>query len=328
MDVRSMPSRPWAMLPSFDQQLVTSVMKSANLAALSRRLEAEKDLLEDGLADCVIYLGVLRKKIGRTERRACDIKAMNRARRKQLKQSLRELTKEVRNREQDEQAFLNNLQTCEANLSIIRTLPYSPAAPLPFGLEDSTESTQCSNTEPSMQTECSWNGWTDDTAVSPLQRQNDNYFSTSKFGPHGCSKQDKDIEEPRSKKLSLALRTDQSIDSPVAPTPPNTTISPAVRPALSPKAAVFEPRKSLHIVRKDSAVSPLLEGKISIVRPRRATEGGEVGRSFEQLSLGPGYAFDEESALTWCNPTPEKGIDHLTDGKKMEGRGRRRSASF
>jgi hypothetical protein len=119
------------------------------------RLRHEREILENGLANFVTYLQALRKVQVRNERRLITDLSLPRKKRKKIQQSKRELDKEIRNREQDEQAFLKNLQACKTNLYVAETVS-SPSTTLSLTVPDlGSSSTQCSYPEESEPTELS-----------------------------------------------------------------------------------------------------------------------------------------------------------------------------
>jgi hypothetical protein len=93
------------------------------------RLQHEREFLENGLANCVTYLHALRKKQARNERRLSTDPSLPRKKRKKIQQNKRELEKEIKHQERDEQAFLNNLQACKTNIYVAETVS-SPSASL------------------------------------------------------------------------------------------------------------------------------------------------------------------------------------------------------
>jgi hypothetical protein len=203
-------------------------------------LQSEKEILENGLANCLTYLQVLRKKQARTERRLGTDVSLPRKKRKKLQQVKHELDKEIRHRERDEQAFLNNLQACKANIYIAETasLPSTAiSSTLPDFASVSTGYSYPRDLE-SAPTETSWNGWTDETALSPFQQESNNPFLVFDFGP------DEHVEV---KSVDGMIQDDckQPLD---VPRIGNTHAIPCVssntptRLQLSPEAPVFQPR--------------------------------------------------------------------------------------
>ncbi|KAI4942067.1 hypothetical protein J4E91_010265 [Alternaria rosae] len=148
-------------------------------------LQSEKEILEDGLANCVTYLQVLRKKQARTERRLVTDPSLPRKKRKRFQQVKRELENEIKHREQDEQAFLNNLQACKANIYIAETVSLPSAATSSTLPDFASISTGCSYPRAleSAPTETSWNGWMDESALSQSQRESTNPFFTFDVAP-------------------------------------------------------------------------------------------------------------------------------------------------
>jgi len=176
------PSQLW-VTPVTNSFFPTNELPTWN-ADLST-LQSEKDILEDGLANCVTYLQVLRKKQARTERRLVTDPSLPRKKKKRFQQVKRELEKEIKHREQDEQAFLNNLQACKANIYIAETVSL-PSTAISSTLPDfGSISTGCSYPRDleSAPTETSWNGWTDESVLSPFQRESISPFFTFDVAP-------------------------------------------------------------------------------------------------------------------------------------------------
>ncbi|KAH7061932.1 hypothetical protein BKA63DRAFT_527093 [Paraphoma chrysanthemicola] len=146
------------------------------------RLRHEKTILEIGLANCVTYLNALRKRQARNERLLSADPLPPRKKRKKIQQSRRELDREIRNRQRDEQAFLNNLQACNANIYIAESSPFTLAAFSPALVDYTSSTTQCS-IEGSEPTEISWTGWTDDVVLSPFEKRRCNPFFTADVAP-------------------------------------------------------------------------------------------------------------------------------------------------
>ncbi|KAL1798970.1 hypothetical protein ACET3X_003007 [Alternaria dauci] len=153
------------------------------------KLQPEKEFLEDGLANCVTYLQVLRKKQARTEQRLVTDPLLSRKKRKKIEQGKRELEREIKHRERDEQAFLNNLQACKANLYVAETISM-PSTAISSTISDiASLSTQCSYPADVQTdfTEMSWNGWTDDTVLSPFEKESNSPLVAEDVAPDECS---------------------------------------------------------------------------------------------------------------------------------------------
>ncbi|KAH7089272.1 hypothetical protein FB567DRAFT_440896 [Paraphoma chrysanthemicola] len=156
------------------------------------RLQHEKHILEIGLANCVTYLNALRKRQARNERLLSEDQLPPRKKRKRIQQSNRELEREIRNRQRDERAFLNNLQACNANIYIAECSPFAPTAFVPPLIDYTSSTTQCSieETEP---TEISWTGWTDDALLSPFEKRRCNPFFAADVAPDELDGSESDI---------------------------------------------------------------------------------------------------------------------------------------
>ncbi len=109
------------------------------------RLLSEREHLENGLAHSVTYLHTLCKRQGRNERRLQSESTMSRRKKKNTQQNNYKLKFEIRNCEQDEQAYLTNLQVCEANLYMAQLLFHPLMSPHPrYGTYASTHLSYCS----------------------------------------------------------------------------------------------------------------------------------------------------------------------------------------
>ncbi|KAF2024559.1 hypothetical protein EK21DRAFT_104581 [Setomelanomma holmii] len=135
----------------------------------SSPLRHEKDILEDGLANCVTYLNALRKKQARNERLLSVDPLPPRRKRKKIQQSKRELNRDIKNRERDEQAFLSSLQACNTNIYIAEGNSHTPRDVSSTAADYTSSTTQCSFDE-SEPTEISWTGFPSNTAQSQYQR--------------------------------------------------------------------------------------------------------------------------------------------------------------
>ncbi|KAF1362654.1 hypothetical protein EJ07DRAFT_174186 [Lizonia empirigonia] len=211
------------------------------------RPQYEEAVLSKGLADCVTYLKALREKQARIGHQLNVDSAASQKKRKKMQQIKRHLTNEIKNRERDEDAFLNNLQACKANIFLANMKAYHTAtasfhAP---GL-DYTPSlhtpTLCSYAE-SETTDLTWDGWTDEAAVSPFQKYGGNAFFTDDVAPDAYPVElRRDSALSKDAKCFLPLSRDRMDMSNLLPVPPNTAQSHfMLSTVLSPAAAVFEP---------------------------------------------------------------------------------------
>jgi hypothetical protein len=273
------------------------------------RLRNERDILENGLANCVTYLHVLRKKQARNERLLNLEPAPSRKKRKKIQQNKRALDREIRNRQRDEAAFLSNLQTCKANIYVtkeflrVRTDLSSIAA-------DCTSSTTQWSVEKSPTTEISWSGWIEGAITSPFEKRRSNSFSVHEFAPDELAEPDYDTiaveDSPRPLPFSRSTR-----DIAVLPIPPNTAYPDICPSLLSPEAAIFEP-SSYSIAHIDGLVSSssiTIDGHDN----RRYIEAG-VCRLLRQLSLdNPQFPRNH----TWCQTTPQRSPTEDSAGGAM-----------
>ncbi|CAO2654628.1 Nn.00g113610.m01.CDS01 [Neocucurbitaria sp. VM-36] len=276
------------------------------------RLLSEKDILENGLADCVTYLHALRKKHARNERRLITSPSLPRKKRKKIQNSNRELEREIENRARDEQAFLNNLQACKANIFVATTLSSSSSnlsSVVPKPNSGSTDYSFAAGSEP---TESSWNGWTND-AISPFQKQSNNPFFLDEVAPDdasGATEIDATVHrESRRPQRLLPYLEDDDVDDVALPVPPNTAQSHYLYSSLSPEAAVFEPYST------DTFLMPRLD-RLSISPSstnggpkqssrRRVTDAG-FNRVLLSISQQSQPHLAGHGCHTWCNTTPQQ----------------------
>ncbi|KAJ8112032.1 hypothetical protein OPT61_g5510 [Boeremia exigua] len=276
------------------------------------RLHREKDLLSMRLADCVTYLKALREKQLKNTRQLNVEPAITQKRRKKLQHVGRHLDSEIRNRERDEQAFLNNLHACETNILLTNMKAYHMANTT-FYAWDYTPAptlytpTQCSYSG-SEATDLSWDGWTDDAVVSPFQKQSNNPFFVDDLAPDVC---------PKDPRRDSALAKDIKWPPPLfqgaaelsnsLPVPPNTAQSQFRRFSMfSPEAAIFQPSYS-YVVRQDG---PSESGfKRLSMSSAMATSAKELlqKRRFSTAEIGPilqRFAIDTQ-------PRPELRSDQM-----------------
>ncbi|KAF2829515.1 hypothetical protein CC86DRAFT_260482, partial [Ophiobolus disseminans] len=196
------------------------------------RLQHEKDVLENGLANCVTYLHFLRKRQARNDRLLNFDPQPPRKKRKKIQQNKRELDKEIKNRERDEQAFLNNLRSCKANMYITGDYSCTPTELSPMVADYASSTTQCSYEE-SGPMEISWTGWTDDAATSPFARHRIDSDFTKQIAPDELN----DIPEEDTMTVH-GMESPPSLFRNVVADIPH---APYLRSPLSPAATTFEP---------------------------------------------------------------------------------------
>ncbi|RAR01486.1 hypothetical protein DDE82_006475 [Stemphylium lycopersici] len=309
MEYSISPSQPWNA-PTAHGFYPVNGLPSCSFELL--RLEYEKEVLEDGLANCVTYLQALRKKQARNDRRLVTGPSPQRKKRKQIQQSKRDLEKEIKNRERDEQAFLNNLQACKANIYVAETAS-SPSTSVSSTVPDLTSnSTRCSYPDESEPTELGWNGWADETTLSPFQKKSSNPFFVDDMAPNDHA----DVG-------SVHLGTEEDVDPSRSEGQyvGNTETVPRrndarTQFALSPEAEVFEPQAvykgqegelsqelaKLHIS-SSWAITQLERMALELMEKRRLTDAGIV-QTRRQSSLE--RIVEEAGSQDWINATPQQ----------------------
>jgi hypothetical protein len=279
---------------AFNQNLFAS----ADLA----RLKNEKDILENVLANCMTYLNSLRKKKARNERLHNTDPLPPCKKKKKTQQSKREMDREIKNRERDEQAYLTNLQACKANIYMMEAVPYTPIDFSPTLPDYTITTTQCSYDEPEL-TEISWNGWTDDAIMSPFEsKRRSNPLFTVEVAPDDAI-QELEHEAIR-RKVPEHLLPQVRDASEIAAHPHH-------RPTiLSPVAPAFEPSimQTLYehgtLVQDNSKLGTPSKSFMAVLE-RRVTDAG-ISCMFQKKSVDRPQLNRVERTKTWCKTTPQR----------------------
>ncbi|KAH8728611.1 hypothetical protein GQ44DRAFT_701701 [Phaeosphaeriaceae sp. PMI808] len=250
------------------------------------RLWYDKEILEYGLANCATYLITLRKKLARNERLLSKDLPPPRKKRKRLQQEKHKLGMEIKYRERDEQAFLNNLYDCNAKIHFASGLLPTQTNFLMTDSSYASSSAQCSYEDSSLiATEISWNGWADDVVTSPFEKERKNAFFSNEIAPDELADESEEclivtgeIERP----FTIIQDAEPGSEYPV---PPNTAHSESSPFLLSPMAVVFEPTLAPVEQHDRLSISPsyVIECQ-GLVSPRRYTEGA-MSESFPALVL-------------------------------------------
>lgn len=277
------------------------------------RLHQEKEFLSKGLADCVTYLKVLcEKQTGIARQLGVDVVLPNK-KRKRLQHTKCCIDNEIKNRLRDERALLNNLQACETNIFLTNAKAYhlsnasfhvANPAPTPtlYG------STLCSYSGSEI-TDVSWEGWTDEAAVSPFQKQSSNPFFVEDLAPDACT------EDPRhdsavSNNIMEMLPISSSRKS-VEPTEStsvstDTILSQSTQSTLDPEAAPFQPT---YVAMVDANLVQSFMASIAIdaienMKQRRFS-ATEIVPILQGLSIRSSISRDHLPGQMWCKLTPQ-----------------------
>jgi hypothetical protein len=207
----------------------------------------EKEVLEQGLADCVISLQTLKKKQARNERQLGKVATLSRKKQKHLQQIKRDLAREMRNRERDEQAFLFNLQACKVSIQACNTWVAYDAA-LSTWIDTAVTPTLCTPTLYSYSgtesTESSWYSWNGGVDMARFGRSNDSTYCSDQNEAHKGFYHDKhdpttdpELEDP----LQWSLDAGDVVLLPQVP--PDTARTQWLQSKLDPEADVFQPQE-------------------------------------------------------------------------------------
>ncbi|KAH6614185.1 hypothetical protein C7974DRAFT_72398 [Boeremia exigua] len=285
------------------------------------RLHQEKNVLSMGLADCVTYLKALREK---RVKNACQLDnktALPPRKRKKLQQIKRHLDSEIRDRERNEQGFFNNLQACETNIILANMKAYHLANASSVQSEITSTPTLYTPTlgsySSSDATDLTWNGWADETAVSPFQKESSNTYFMDDLAPDVCneslrcdSAMAKDVRRPPPLSRDV-VELPNSL-----PVPPNTAQSQIRRSSiLSPEAAVFQPPNCSHVVRQDGCCMPEYQQRSmssatavtkaeELLQKRRCT-AAEIYPVLQRISNAVQPSLQHLPGQMWCNSTPQ-----------------------
>ncbi|KAF3044914.1 hypothetical protein E8E11_004789 [Didymella keratinophila] len=221
------------------------------------RLYQEKNILSKGLADCVTYLKALHEKQAKC---VCQLNvqpSLPQKKRKRLQQTKRHLDNEIKNRSLAEQAYLNNIQACETNIYLANIKAYELSATA-IHAQDSMSTptlytpTLCSNSG-SEATDLTWDGWTDEAAVSPFRKKSSHPFVFGDLALDAYTeviRRDSAVAKDVKRPPSLCRDAVELSNS--LPVPPNTAHSQYRRLSfLSPAAPEFKPTYS-PVVQQDS----------------------------------------------------------------------------
>lgn len=278
------------------------------------RLQHEKEFLECSLANCVTYLHALRKKLNRNEHRLATQPHLPRRKRKKLQQSKRELEREIKHREQDEQACLNNLQACKVNIYVAETLSCPSTGLLSAVPLFTSESTICSERYDLESPELIWDGWTDDVAMSPFHMRSRNPFDDNEVAPEDCSNKQRTDEAGINNidHLRSVIRQAEGLGVVMPPTSTNTKLLEVSGSLLSPQAAAFEPydlnRVSTSLGRQLEILNISTSMAIESLKRLQAQEvtGGGDTKEIHNLSFQARLGSGKRTSLTWCSPMSQQ----------------------
>jgi hypothetical protein len=207
----------------------------------------EKEVLEQGLADCVISLQTLKKKQARNERQLGKGATLSRKKQKHLQQIKRDLARDMRSRERDEQAFLFNLQACKVSIQACSTWVAYDAAPSTW-IDTAVTPTLCTPTLYSSSgtetTESSWYSWNGGVDMARVGRSNGSTFCSDQNEAHKGfyhAKHDSVTGPDFEDSLRWSLDAEDAVLLPQVP--PNTARTQSLQSNLNPEADVFKPQE-------------------------------------------------------------------------------------
>lgn len=201
----------------------------ADSAYLSR-LEHQKELLETNLANCVTYLQALRKKHARGARQLDSNSYLPRKKKKKIQQNMRQLNKEIKYRERDEEAFLNNLQACKTNIYLAEAVSSSSTSISSAVPDFASDATLSPYSDESERTELNWCSGADMTAYYAVHMNSSNSHVFNDMAPNGYLSMDE---------IALTAKTEECSGSGSEPVEQTCVPTQFI---FCPEAAVFKPR--------------------------------------------------------------------------------------
>jgi hypothetical protein len=200
------------------------------------RLFREKEVLEQGLADCVMSLQTLKKKQAHNERQLEKVATLSRKKQKHVQQIKRDLARDTRNRERDEQAFLFNLQACKVSIQACNTwidTALTPTLCTPTLYSSSGTAT----------TESSWYSWNEGADMSRVGRSSGNTCCSDQNEMHKGfyrAKHDSATGQDFEDSLPWSQDTEDVVLLPHVPS--KTARTQSLQSDLDPEADVFKPQ--------------------------------------------------------------------------------------
>lgn len=283
------------------------------------RLRQEKDILSKGLADCVTYLKVLREKQSDSEHRLRTETGLRKKKRKRLQQTMRYIDSEIKNRERDEQAFLNNLQACETNIFVANMEAYR-LTNASFQAVESTSTptlyapTLCSNFG-SETTDLTWDVWTDEASIAPSQKNSIILLLADACTEvHMCSSATAKETKRPAPLCQMSPELSNSI-----PVPPNTAQLQFKWPSvLDPGAAAFQPTYSsadqqpqcLESNLTQLYMSSAIDTGITKALNTRRFSSTEIVPALQRFYMGSGLRLPGQM---WYNTTPQLGPQRIAE---------------
>jgi hypothetical protein len=287
----------------------------SSLFQVLTRLHNEKQILEKGLANCVTYLQVLCKNQAQNARVLNMEPPAPRKKRKRAQQIKRHLENEIKNRHRDEKALLNNIQACNINILVaevracytinisLDTLDYGPTPALYIPI-------QCTYSG-SETTDLSWNGWTDESVVSPFQKRSSSALFADEVAPDGCAEDRRDSVMAKEVKRPTPLSQDaEELSNSLLVLPSTAQSQYPHLSILSPAAAIFEPTPTFTSQCEDRC-RPKLD--IPSMSNSMATKcmgftDADVGLIFQLLPIDARPDLQHLPSQTWCNTTPQRSL--------------------
>ncbi|KAF9694614.1 hypothetical protein EKO04_007242 [Ascochyta lentis] len=284
------------------------------------RLQQEKDVLSKGLADCVTYLKALREKQGKNAYQLHMVSPASQKKKKRMQQTRRYVDIEIKHRERDEQAFLNNLQTCEANIFLTNMKIYHASLHATDLASTPTlyAPTICSYSG-SETTDLAWEGWTDEAVVSPFQKRSSNPFLVDDVAPDACAEdQRRDSVVAKDAKRPPPLPR-AAVELPNSlPVPPNTARSQSTRSSvLSAAAAIFQPapgtnsgRSSESKIKRLSISNSMARSCVELLQKRRFTVA-DIVPILSRFAIDAPPTPEHPAGQTGYTTTPQRSLQKV-----------------
>lgn len=195
-------------------------------------LRGQKQYLDELLSKTAVTLNALRDRQTRNDR-ILSAHPAPRSKRKKIQQNRYKTGKTIKTCENEERAIFSCLQVCETNIHTLEAILYPP------DLSSWTSTDYYSNNSymESDRGSLDWNGWTDDSPISPFKRERERPLPMDEIPPETPLPAEY-VDIKHNHPPPLPPRLDIACSSVLPLVPPNSAYT---NFAFSPEATTFEP---------------------------------------------------------------------------------------
>jgi hypothetical protein len=206
----------------------------SNWTATLISLRGQRSYLEGLLSTTAMTLNTLRDKQTRNER-ALSAGPTPRTKKKKIQQNRWRTDKTIKTCENEKRVILDCLTVCQSNIDTLEAI-LCPTETISAAAEYYTYTPTSFDDTDTISTDIDWNGWTDESPVSPFQRKPHSVVMSEEIPPDHLV--DGDASLAGKKPPPLPLRAHVAPSAEPLLVPPNTAKS---YTALSPEVTGFEP---------------------------------------------------------------------------------------